>query len=103
MTDRELVQIVMEFRNGILEDLPDNVSMCFAVSWPLSSYLRTAAGIESRLVRGAVGDDEEHSHHWLRLADGRIIDATADQFGGPPVYLGPLPNGYVEVGDDDDD
>ena len=33
------------------------------------------------------------NHIWIRLADGRVLDPTADQFGDyPPVYLGdPLP------------
>jgi hypothetical protein len=32
------------------------------------------------------------NHVWLRLTDGRALDATADQFDPslPPVYLGEL-------------
>jgi len=103
MTDQDLVRIVTEYRNGILDDLPSDVSGCFAVAWPLSSYLRSILGVQAWLVRGRVGIDEDHDHYWIRLADGRVIDPTADQYGGPPVYLGPLPNEYVEAQGDTDD
>ena len=44
------------------------------------------------------GTVEGWDHCWLRLADGRIIDPTADQFGNgmPKVYIGTLPAGYKE-------
>lgn len=62
---------------------------CAVVSYPLSGYLRFL-GIENKIVEGSRG------HVWIELADGRIIDATADQFNGrwlkfPKVYIGPLP------------
>lgn len=48
-------------------------------------------GIEAFLCKGDVG---EGIHCWLELADGQIIDLTADQFGNhyPTIYIGdPLP------------
>lgn len=32
----------------------------------------------------------KNPHTFLLLGDGSIIDITADQYGGPPVYFGPL-------------
>ena len=66
--------------------------MCFAVSWPLQAYLKSV-GIDTELIEGSCGDAE---HYWLRLQDGRILDATADQFNnaGPKVYLGEQPDYY---------
>jgi len=29
------------------------------------------------------------AHVWLAIGDGRILDLTADQFGGPEVFAGP--------------
>lgn len=49
-----------------------------------SLYLKKKLGGE--VVRGKYG---KHSHTFL-LIDDIIIDITADQFGGPEVYVGPL-------------
>lgn len=35
------------------------------------------------------------NHVFIRLADGRILDATADQFGLAPIYLGHMPAQYL--------
>jgi hypothetical protein len=60
------------------------------ISWPLQGYLSALCGIEARCIEGAFGD---WSHLWLELPDGRVLDATADQFNDgnrqmPPIYLG---------------
>jgi hypothetical protein len=47
-------------------------------------YLRQIIGGE--IIRGAYANQ---GHTFLML-DKRIIDITADQFGGPKVYIGPL-------------
>lgn len=87
MTDTELLKYVTEFRKGILGRHASK-AMCLAVCMPLSCLL-TLEGVENTLVEGEVG---EWNHYWLELPDGRILDPTADQFGGfLPVYLGPLP------------
>ena len=49
-----------------------------------SLYLKEKLGGE--VVRGKYG---EHDHTFL-LVDGTVIDITADQFGGPKIYIGPL-------------
>lgn len=49
-----------------------------------SLYLKQKLG--GRIVQGKYG---EHDHTFL-LVDDTVIDITADQFGGPKVYVGPL-------------
>lgn len=49
-----------------------------------SLYLKQKLG--GRVIQGKYG---EHNHTFL-LVDGTVIDITADQFGGPRVYVGPL-------------
>ena len=81
MTDAELVDIAAEFRAGILDGRPSE-RMCAMVSWPLAGLLRLY-GVECECIEGDPG------HVWIKLSDGRVLDATADQFSGfPPVYLG---------------
>lgn len=79
-----------DFRDGILNG-GSSARMCFAVSAALGGALRALLGIESKLVEGDFGSI---NHVWLELPDGTILDATADQFGGPPVYIGPLTDVY---------
>ena len=49
-----------------------------------SLYLKKELGGE--IVQGKYG---EHNHTFLLHKD-MVIDITADQFGGPKVYVGPL-------------
>lgn len=49
-----------------------------------SLYLKKELGGE--VVQGKYG---EHNHTFL-LIDDTVVDITADQFGGPEVYVGPL-------------
>lgn len=91
MTDAELIQIASDFREGIL-DGGSSEMMCAAVSWPLAGYLGFV-GVRAEPVESDLG---HMNHIWLRLEDGRALDATADQFNRlfpdmalPPVYLGP--------------
>lgn len=86
MTDPELIDFAIEFRKGILDGRA-SWGMCFAVSAPLATLLRLH-GVDGELEESAVGVS---NHFWIRLADGRVLDPTADQFDEalPPVYLGP--------------
>jgi len=84
---------------------------CFVVSYPLMGYL-SFLGIETKLVQGWVDCNAPehahnrrnnlHSHYWLALSDGRIIDPTASQFNDRcgrrmrKVYVGPCPEWYHE-------
>lgn len=90
MTDAELIEFAAEFREGILNGRPSNW-MCAAVCWPLATLLNMH-GVECEAVESDLGD---LNHVWIRLADGRALDPTADQFNIlfphydlPPVYLG---------------
>lgn len=68
--------------------------MCFAVCGPLQPLL-SLAGVETELVEAWFKREYgEQNHYWLKLPDGRILDPTADQFGLPAVYLGPIPEDY---------
>jgi hypothetical protein len=105
MIDKHLKQIVTAFRNGILNGRASR-GMCFAVSWPLQGYL-SAIGVETEIVEGEV-DPYPTNHFWLALNDGRIIDATANQFNEPlmpskrrmpKVYIGELPLWYAPCTD----
>lgn len=49
-----------------------------------SLYLRKELGGE--IIQGRYG---EHDHTFL-VVDDTVVDITADQFGGPKVYVGPL-------------
>lgn len=93
MTDRELVKFVSEFLDG--KNSPGTSrGMCAAICEPLSSLLELC-GVPNEVVvsdHECLPDSEWMDHVWLRLADGRALDPTADQFGYAPVYLGdPLP------------
>ena len=100
MTDAELLQVSDEFREGILGHFRyggDSTGMCFAVSAALGGLLSTM-GLECRLVQRDFGFT---NHVWLELPDGRMLDATADQFNNrlrrhklPKVHLGAMPKAY---------
>lgn len=91
MTDAELIEYASDFRAGILDgEMP--TLRCFMVCAPLATLLNMD-GVACELVESDLG---WANHFWLRLADGRALDPTADQFNYldsatppfPPVYLG---------------
>jgi hypothetical protein len=94
VTDKQLLKFAASFRKGILGDEPSQ-SMCAAVSLPLAALLR-CNGVECETVESELSEELGllyANHVWIRLADGRALDATADQFNRwgfnyPPVYLG---------------
>lgn len=96
-TRRELRAIVKGFRKGVLEGAPSD-SMCYAVCAPLQSLLG-AFGIDTELVELDFSSNDNFmvmNHYVLRMKDGNVIDPTADQFGLPAVYIGPMPAIYGE-------
>lgn len=100
MTDQELIEFASEFRQGILGDRPSNF-MCAAISWPLSTLLGMS-GVQCECVEVDLGDC---NHVWIKLADGRALDATADQFNWfsdkyPRVYLGERNELHFDCTDD---
>ena len=96
MTDKQLLKFAAEFRSGILDGAPSHM-MCAAVSWPLAGLLNFH-GIKCECVESDLG---EMNHVWIKLEDGRALDATADQFNylfdykHHPVYLGPPLNFHI--------
>ena len=89
MTDADLIEFAKDFRDGILDGKPSDW-MCAMVCWPLAGLL-CFNGVECECVESDLG----HCNHiWIRLADSRALDPTADQFNHfndcdfPVVYLG---------------
>lgn len=78
-----------EFREAVLQGCSSE-RMCVALSAPLHAAFH-ARGTASELVIADLGECE---HVFLRLADGLVLDPTADQFNPfsreklPGVYLG---------------
>lgn len=100
-SDKELKRFCLEFRDGILGSRSSE-SMCFALSGRLRSLLNSIYGVETELIEGIVKTCVYVSNHfWLQLADGRILDPTADQFNDalkkkmPKIYLGEKPDWYL--------
>lgn len=95
-TYSQIIHLVTEFRKGLLGSKTSH-QMCFVVSSALAGYLNFS-GLTCKATEGFVG--EQH-HFWITLLDGRIIDATADQFVKPDgskmpsVYIGKKPDWYV--------
>ncbi|CAN7600352.1 hypothetical protein [Acidovorax delafieldii] len=77
------------FRETVLQGCSSQ-RMCVALSAPLHAAFR-ARGTASELLIADLGECE---HVFLRLADGQVLDPTADQFNPfsreklPGVYLG---------------
>jgi hypothetical protein len=92
----KLLRTVTQFRKGMIGDYSSR-DWCFAISSALCGYLSAIHGYHCELVSGKVG---RYHHSWIQLKDGRIIDATADQFKNPngesmpPVYIGKKPEWY---------
>jgi hypothetical protein len=97
MTDKKLLKFVASFRSGIC-GRQGSEFMCYAVCAPLVTLLNMN-GVEATLRDGTVKFEiGEINHYWIELADGRVVDPTADQFNRilfdkmPKVYLGkPVP------------
>lgn len=94
MTDDELRQLAYEFRVGLIGANASPEGMCYAVAAPLACLLN-ACGEKVDLIESdhsAVPECVWYEHYWIRLADGRVLDPTFDQFCSEeavPVYIGP--------------
>lgn len=93
MTDGDLIEFAADFRDGVLDGGPSDM-MCAVVCWPLAALLRSV-GVDCETVESRDVETEYGScnHVWIKLADGRVLDPTADQFSTadrplPPIYLG---------------
>ena len=103
MRTRDLRSIARDFRAGLLGNQP-STHMCYAVSAPLAGLLQSLYGVPCEVEEVWFDETPQGTtnHYWIRLGDGRILDATADQFGLEPVYIGPVPElykGFMEGGD----
>lgn len=91
-----LRRIVSGFRSGVLNRRRSK-DRCWMVSAPLQALL-VVLGHDCELTEGQI---RERPHFWITLRDGRIIDATADQFRDPDgekmptIYIGAKPSWYV--------
>jgi len=101
VTEAELIEVCKEFRDGVLEFEESSESMCAVVSWALQGYLSAACGIDTECVTTDLTrhpDSKYVNHVWLQMPDGRALDATFDQFGGDPVYLGEPTEFHIKEG-----
>lgn len=107
MTDKEIFQLVEEFRNAILranangEFLGDGFielfprGNCGIVCDLLGRYLLEYANVRSWYTSGVA---KSESHVWLTLENGTIVDITGDQYSKQigilhydlPVYVGKI-------------
>ncbi len=46
---------------------------------------------KGEIIKGKYADE---SHTFLQLDNNLIVDITADQYGGPPIYVGPITPPY---------
>lgn len=91
MDDRLLKSFTRSFRKGMIGKM-ESRGWCAKISWALQGYLSFALQIKSEVHVSQVG---RWNHVYLVLADGRVLDATADQFNEegkrkkyPQIYLG---------------
>ena len=93
-----IVTIAEGFREGMLGE-EDSTNWCYMVAAPLQGYL-SLLGFDCEITEGEV---DEKEHYWLTMADGLILDPTADQFPTPegevmpPIFYGQKPDWYQEV------
>lgn len=93
MTDADLIEIATEFREGVLGPDGAGDGQCAKVSLALAGYLRALCGVSCECVLSDHSDmaTDFIDHVWIRLPDGRALDATFDQFCSEEkvkVYLG---------------
>lgn len=84
MTDKQLLRIAHDLRKGILGKKP-SADMCMVVSAPLQGMLSALYGFQTKLEEVWFDETPQGTTN---------LDATADQFGLEPVYLGPMPELY---------
>lgn len=66
------------------------------VDQAISLFPRLNCGLASVYMQHVLGEGEivkgkyKDNHHTYLQIDGLIVDITADQFGGPSVYVSPL-------------
>lgn len=89
MIDAEIRKIAKGFVKGLL-DGRSTVDMCYMVCSPLAAYL-SFCKVDCTLTEGEVNG---YHHFWITLADGKIIDPTADQFSFLNIWVRKQPSYY---------
>lgn len=99
---KELERIVRGFTAGILDGRSCK-NMCFAVCYPLQSYLNICGyDVELKECEIMQGGDT-YQHYYLLMDNRTVIDPTAGQFTDPAgfampdIYIGELPEWYTET------
>lgn len=92
MTDEDLIEVATSFRMGMIGERSSE-GRCLMVSAPLAGLLGGVYGVPCEVVESDHSDKDTtcYEHFWIRLADGRVLDPTFDQFCSEepvPVYLG---------------
>ena len=92
LTDAELIEIATDFRMALIGSRASE-GCCYMIAAPLAGLLKSAYGVQCDLVESDHTDMDTtcYEHVWVRLADGRVLDPTFDQFcteDRVPVYLG---------------
>lgn len=109
MSDR-VVQIRQEFEKGtisqeLLKDLYKNYHQMSNIEsfikkaqklFPKGNCGIASCYLQHKLRRGTIvsAQYKENNHTVLLLGDATIIDITADQYGGPPAYIGKIKEPY---------
>lgn len=60
----------------------------------MASCLLASRIPNAQLVHGLYECPQQEPHTWV-MVDDLVLDITADQFGGPPVYIGPLEKPWI--------
>lgn len=102
MTDDELISLASDFRDELIGKNTGGDGNCAKVSWALAGYLKALHGVECECVETDLENNpnsEWYEHVWIKLTDGRVLDATFDQFCSEEkvkVYLGKPTEFHVE-------
>jgi hypothetical protein len=98
---KELKTISTLFSKGILAGR-ESKNFCYMVSAALCGYLKFC-GYNCHLQKGdiKISKNVVLEHYWIKMNDGNIVDATADQYNNatrkmPRVYVGNKPVWYKE-------
>jgi hypothetical protein len=115
VSDEELLEAATAHRDELFNspsckelEQANFLSMDYMISAPLEGILRFN-GCDCTLGESIVKLPKGYAiHTWIKLADGRVLDATADAFNDYPgyekmdkIYLGPPLKIHRELEDED--
>lgn len=87
--DRELLTRICNGYKATdsIQEFIQEASECFPYGNQIIASLYIREKVGGTVTEGTFNSEP---HAFLMLKDKRIIDITADQYGGPKVYVGPL-------------